>query len=114
MITDLTYLKDMTDGNPELIQEMINIFTTQVNEYIGELNSLYDLKNWNGLSRIAHKAKSAAAIMGMTKLAKMMKEFELNAKDQLNVDKYPEYIHRFTEDCNAACEELNNLTLKNT
>ena len=111
MITDLTYLKNMTDENPELIQEMINIFTSQVVEYIGEMNSLYDLQNWNGLSRLAHKAKSSVAIMGMTTLAEMLREFEINAKDHLHIDKYPEYIHRFTEDCNLACEELNNLTL---
>lgn len=111
MITDLTYLKNMTDENPELIQEMINIFTGQIDEYIGEMNSLYGLKNWNGLSRLAHKAKSSVAIMGMANLAEMLKEFELNAKDQLHIDKYPEYIHRFTVDCNTACKELNNLTL---
>ena len=111
MITNLTYLRNMTDENPELIQEMINIFTSQVDEYIGEMNSLYGLQNWNGLSRLAHKAKSSVAIMGMTTLAEMLREFELNAKDHLQIDKYPEYIHRFTEDCNKACKELNNLTL---
>ncbi|MBL7113172.1 MAG: Hpt domain-containing protein [Bacteroidales bacterium] len=111
MITDLTYLNNMTDGNPELIQEMINIFTSQVDEYIVEMNSLYDLQNWNGLSRLAHKAKSSVAIMGMTNLAEMLKEFEINAKDHLHIEKYPEYIYRFTKDCITACEELNNLTL---
>ena len=111
MITNLTYLKNMTDGNPVLIQEMINIFIGQVDEYIGEMNNLYGMQNWNGLSRLAHKAKSSVAIMGMTNLVEMLKEFELNAKDHLHIDKYPEYIHRFTVDCNTACEELNNLTL---
>ncbi len=111
MLTDLTYLNNMTEGNHELIQEMINIFTNQVDEYIVEINNLYNLQNWNGLSRLAHKAKSSVAIMGMTQLAEMLKEFEINAKDHLHIEKYPEYIHRFTQDCNAACEELNNLTL---
>ena len=101
----------MTDGNPELIQEMIDIFTSQVQEYIGEMQNLFELKNWSGLSHLAHKAKAAVAIMGMAKLAEMLREFESNAKDQLHIDKYPEYIHRFTEDCNEACKELNNLTL---
>jgi HPt (histidine-containing phosphotransfer) domain-containing protein len=111
MITDLTYLNNMTDGNRELIQEMINIFTSLIDKYILEMNRLYDLQNWNGLSRLAHKAKSSVAIMGMTNLAKMLKEFEINAKDQLYIEKYPEYIYRFTKDCNEACKELNNLTL---
>jgi len=110
MITDLTYLKNMTDGNPELIQEMINIFTGQVDKYIGEMNTMYEGKNWTGLSHLAHKAKSSVAIMGMNSLADMLKEFEINAKDHKLIYKYPEYIHRFTEDCNTACEELNNLT----
>jgi len=111
MKTDLTYLKDITDENPEFIQEMINIFTCQVNEYIAEMNSLHGMQNWSGLGRLAHKAKSSVAIMGMTSLSEMLREFEINAKDHLHIDKYPKYIHRFTEDCTIACEELKNLTL---
>jgi len=104
----------MTEGNTELIQEMIGIFTSQVDMYIGEMNSLYNKKDWNGLSRLAHRAKSAVAIMGMKSLADMLKEFELYAKDQRNIEKYPEYIHRFTSECSLACEELNSLTFKKT
>ena len=80
MITDLSYLRNMTDGNPELIREMIEIFLDQVNEYIREMQQSYEQKNWQALSRIAHKAKSSVVIMGMHNLADMLNELELLSK----------------------------------
>jgi len=108
MITDLTYLKNMTEGNAELIQEMIDIFTVQVKEYTKNMKEFYQRKNWTELSRLAHKAKSSVAIMGMDDLAEMLKKFEMLAMDKKDVEKYPEYIKRFIEDCARACEELKN------
>jgi HPt (histidine-containing phosphotransfer) domain-containing protein len=106
MITDLSYLKNMTDGNPKLIREIIDIFLEQVHEYSRDMQQSYEQKNWRALSRIAHKAKSSVAIMGMHDLAEMLKELELLSREQKNVDKYPQYISRFTVECNEASEEL--------
>lgn len=111
MITDLSYLRNMTDGNPELIREIIEIFLDQVSKYTQEMQQSYEQKNWQALSRIAHKAKSSVAIMGMHNLAEMLKELELLSREQKNVDKFPQYIYRFTIECNEASQELK--TIKN-
>lgn len=106
MITDLSYLKKMTDGNPKLMGEIIDIFLEQINEYSQEMQRSYEQKNWRALSRIAHRAKSSVAIMGMHKLAEMMRELELFSREHKNVDKYPQYISRFTLECYEASQEL--------
>lgn len=102
----------MTDGNPDLVQELINIFISQADEYTREMQELYAQGDWQALSRLAHKAKSSVAIMGMTELSEMLKDFELLARDQKNVDKFPDYISKFTSEMNNACKELKTLKIK--
>ena len=112
MITNLSYLRNMTDGNPDLMQELIDIFTSQAEEYKQEMQDLYGKSDWQALSRLAHKAKSSVAIMGMTELSEMLKDFEILTRDQKNVNKFPEYIDKFTCEINAACKELKLLQIK--
>jgi HPt (histidine-containing phosphotransfer) domain-containing protein len=102
----------MTDSNPELMQELIDIFTSQANEYIQEMQDSFEKKDWQSLSQVAHKAKSSVAIMGMNELSELLKDFEMLARDQKNVNKFPEYIGKFTREINEACKELKTLQIK--
>jgi HPt (histidine-containing phosphotransfer) domain-containing protein len=106
MVTDLSYLRKMTEGNPDLLREMVEIFLNQVPEYAREMQESCDQENWQALSRVAHRAKSSVAIMGMHSLAEMLKDLESYSRERKNVDKFPEYIHRFNVECNEASQEL--------
>lgn len=111
MITNLSYLRNMTDGDPDLMQELIDIFTSQADEYVHEMRDLFAKSDWQELSRLAHKAKSSVAIMGMNELSEILKDFEILARDQKNVDKFPEYIDKFVREINEACKELKSLQI---
>ena len=80
MKTDLTYLKNMSAGNKDLMLEMITIFKQQVAEFVLEMNKLYTNKEFESLGKLAHKAKSSISIMGLADLAKELKTFENSAK----------------------------------
>jgi len=101
----------MTDGNPDLMKELIDIFISQADEYTREMQELHSQGDWEALGRLAHKAKSSVAIMGMHELSEMLKDFEILAKDQKNVDKFPDYICKFELDINNACKELKTLKI---
>ena len=45
-------------------------------------------------------------------LSEMLKDFEILARDQKNVNKFPEYIDKFTNEINEACKELKTLQIK--
>ena len=111
-ITDLTYLLDVAGDNPDIIKEMITIFTSQVPEFIEEMNSCYKKADWYNLGMIAHKAKSSVAIMGMNGQANALKELELLTKDQKEIDKYDGIISQFTADCKIALTELESFKNK--
>jgi len=106
MTTDLSYLETMTEGDKGLIRELIGIFSTQVGEYGEQMQVFRAEKNWKELSKLAHKAKSSVAIMGMKKLAEEMKQLELLAGNEENTESYSTYIDHFTSECDRAVIEL--------
>ena len=112
MVTDLTYLNSMSGGAPEIVKEMITIFIDQAQEYVRDMPAHLASKDYNSLARLAHKAKSSISIMGMTDLATDLKTLELLAKEEKDVDQYPEYVNRFVKQCNQAIEELTETASK--
>jgi HPt (histidine-containing phosphotransfer) domain-containing protein len=106
MVTDLSYLSGMSGGNPDIIKEMITIFNEQTQEYIVEFQKLLEEKNYLQLGKLAHKAKSSVAIMGMTELAADLKTLELLTKENAEIESYPKYVEKFISLSITAIEEL--------
>ncbi len=106
MITDLSYLREMSGGNKELVLEMISIFKSQVEEFAVEMKNLFGRGEFELLGKLAHKAKSSVSIMGMEELAKDLKTLELLAREGINPERYPAIIKHFIEATAAASEEL--------
>lgn len=106
MKTDLNYLKTMSGNSSELISEMIDIFRNQVDEFSLELQKLYDSQNYEGLGKLAHKAKTSVAIMGMDSLSNQLKILEKSALSGKNPETYQEIINYFKSECKEALKEL--------
>lgn len=106
MITDLSYLESMAGGDKTFIREMIDIFREQIDEYSKLMPELFNKSKYDDLAKLAHKAKSSVSVMGMIQEANMLKELELLAKDQKDVDTYPGYIDRFISNSKEALKEL--------
>lgn len=109
MKVDLTYLKNMSAGNKELVLEMIEIFKNQVSEFSDDMDKHLANEEYELLGRLAHKAKSSISIMGLNELAADLKTFENLAKSGLEVEKYDEFIEKFKSETNEAVEELNEI-----
>lgn len=112
MITNLTYLQNMSGGSSEIIKEMIQIFNEQAEEYIVDMQKLLDDKNYILLGKLAHKAKSSVAIMGMDELAADLKTLELNTKDNKDIETYPVIVDKFITLTKQAIAELEEIALK--
>jgi HPt (histidine-containing phosphotransfer) domain-containing protein len=100
------YLQSISGGDDETARELVDMFREQSVEIYNELMTKFSAKNYLLLSQLAHKAKSSVAIMGMDELASMLKDFELQAKDGLETEKYESYISRFKDETDAAVIEL--------
>jgi len=96
----------MAEGNNDLITEMIDIFVTQAEEMWIEMQILYDKSEYDLLGRLAHKAKSSVAIMGMDPLSGKLKELELYCMEGEKQEEYQELINIFKSECQLAIDEL--------
>jgi HPt (histidine-containing phosphotransfer) domain-containing protein len=109
MVTDLTYLKNMSGGNNGFVKEMIGIFTEQVHELEDSLKTALAKQDYEQLGKHAHKAKSTVSIMGMESLAADLKSLELWAPEAKEIDKYHSIVDRFILDTKEAVIELNKI-----
>lgn len=106
MKTDLTYLKGMSNGNIDVIKELVDIFVEQVNEISDEMTKALSEKKYVILSKLAHKAKSSVSIMGMNDLAQDLKRLELLAAESKEIEIYQSIVDKFKADCAIAVSEL--------
>ncbi len=98
----------MSGGNNEVMKEMIDIFIEQVDEISNNMYLALKEKDWLSLSRLAHKAKSSVAIMGMSELEGELKKLERIAGEGKEVDTFKSLVEKFNEDSRIAVEELKN------
>ncbi len=81
--TNLTYLESISEGNNEIMVELIEIFIDQIPDFTSGMLKYYENKEWKGLAALAHKAKSSVLSLGMTHLGEVdLKNLELLAKQQ--------------------------------
>jgi HPt (histidine-containing phosphotransfer) domain-containing protein len=110
MKTDLSYLRELAGGNKELALDMINIFKSQVVEFAQEMENHLRNKEYELLGKLAHKAKSSVAIMGLDELATVLKELENDAREGKNRESYPSMVDRFKKETTEAVKELDVVT----
>lgn len=108
MITNLSYLKSMSENNKDFIAEMVSIFREQVEEYKQQLPALLEKSDFENLSKVAHKAKSSVAVMGMAEEAELLKKLESDAKAGTNIDSFKNMIDTFIQNSAKALVELDD------
>lgn len=103
---DLTYLKQLSNGSNEFINEMITVFMEQTPIEISNLEKYLVAKDWKSLRAIAHKMKPSFSFMGMKELDTLIKLIEEYAANETNLDLLPGMITKLKNDCNEAIIEL--------
>jgi len=107
MKIDLSYLREMSGGNKELILEMISIFNSQANEFGNEMDQLLKSNQYELLGKLAHKAKSSVSIMGLEDLAQRLKDLENFTREGKNKGSYASMVDNFKQETTEAIKELN-------
>jgi len=105
---NISYIESVTGADKEIVAELVNLFREQVAEIGNEMKSMLEKKDYYSVGLLAHKAKSSVAIMGMSEMAALLKTFELEAKENVNIEKYPSYISSFETDTRKALVELDS------
>lgn len=109
MDLDLSYLKDMAEGDERLILEMISIFEEQSVDYSYRMRLYYGQGNWKDLALLAHKAKPSAAIVGLSELAEELKELEIISYEIKDPVRSLRIIEKYDRECKKAAKQLRKM-----
>jgi HPt (histidine-containing phosphotransfer) domain-containing protein len=102
----------VTGGDKSISAELIDIFRQQIREFSETMKDLHASGSFSELGQLAHKAKSSVAIMGMTNLAALLKEMELDCRQGTNTQNYIGIIGKFRDETAEAVNELDDYLLK--
>ncbi len=83
---DLSYLKDVSDGNVEFIIDMIDIFLMQTPEQVANLSKAIAEEDYPKVAEVAHKIKPTLAFVGANDARDTMQTIEHRARYKENVD----------------------------
>lgn len=100
-VTDLSYLRDISTGDDQMVMEMVEVFLEGYREALSEMRELNENENWEALRARAHKFKPNLAYMGISDGTEMIRELEEHAK---NNNANLEIASKLTE-LNAICEQ---------
>ena len=105
-LTNLDYLKEITGGEPEIMQEFIQMFFDQLTEFREGMTGHLANQKWKELGELAHKAKSSVMTFGMNDLGHRVKELQLKTQKLEDIESYPEYVDEFMNEIAQAEVEL--------
>lgn len=86
---DLSYLKKVSGGNQEFINEMINTFLDAIPKSLDEIRGNVTSKDWQGLAKAVHKIKPSLTMMGLAKSRDLAATIEESAKEGISIDTLP-------------------------
>jgi len=114
--TDLTYLRERTKSNNNLMLEMLEAYLEQTPALISTLTKSFKDEDWEMLQATAHKIIPSFSIIGMSSefetIARNVQEYAVSRQ---KLEGIQEMVNQLEHGCMQACEELTEeyQTLKN-
>jgi CheY-like chemotaxis protein len=99
---DLTMIQSVSGGDKAFIKKMILLFIETVPQNVQELVDSAERKNWEQVSKMAHKLKSTIDSMGICTIHDQIRSVEMNAKNQEHLELIPNMVQQI-ESVVAVC-----------
>lgn len=88
----LEMIEKMSRGNQAFINRAIQLFIDTVPQTISALQEHAATNNWQGVSAMAHKLKSTIDTLKIEQLKTVVRQVEINAKQQINLEEVSNQI----------------------
>ncbi len=103
---DLSYLKQLAEGDNEFVAEMIALFIEQTPSEIEKLEIYLLKKEWGALHTLSHKLRSSVSFAGIKELEEWLLAIEEYTEKGTHLDQIPGLVSRVRETCFKAIGEL--------
>lgn len=105
-LTNLEYLRMLSEDNESFFKDFINLFLTNTPETMNALTKALELSNWEGVRQAAHKVKPSLNYLGLKDAQVMAATIEEYAKESKNLEQIPSMIHELCGIVESAYREL--------
>ena len=78
---DMSRLLDFTDGDPENLRELVELYLSQTEEQLGQIAAAVQAGTASEVRRLAHSCAGASATCGMLQLVPLLRELELQGSE---------------------------------
>ena len=91
---DLTMVESIAGGDTDFVKKMVQIFLDTMPPSVNQLNEALQNKDWDALSKLAHKMKSTIDSMGIVRLREVIRTIEANGKSRNDLAGLPALVKR--------------------
>ncbi len=91
---DLNMIHSVSGGDGAFIKKMILLFIETVPQNVQELVDATQQKNWEHVSKMAHKLKSTIDSMGIRSIHDQIRAVEMNAKNKEQLERMPDMVRQ--------------------
>ena len=98
-------LNSISVGDNEFKKELIEIFISQIPEFISNMKKFYGTGDLINLEKEAHTAKSSVLIFGMTNTGKLLEDIQLQSENN-TTEQLSSIIERVELELNDAVRQL--------
>ena len=110
-IYDLSYLNEVSGGDPDFEIELMNTFIGQAPAFMDRLTLLLNEKKYPEMTPVAHKFKSSLTVFGMYTIYEKILKVETDTRAELNLETLPQLLEEIktmvAEAIEGLREELN-------
>lgn len=104
---NLSYLKRITQSNPDVIAKIMSLYLVQTPQFIQMLRRGYDDQNWEMVYEASHKLIPSFTIMGInTEFEAISKHIQKTAYAGHNSPELNALITQLENVCSNACQEI--------
>jgi CheY-like chemotaxis protein/HPt (histidine-containing phosphotransfer) domain-containing protein len=103
---DLAMIQSVSGGDSAFIKKMILLFIETVPQNVQELVDATGKKNWEQVSKMAHKLKSTIDSMGIRSLHDQIRAVEMNAKKLEHLERMPDMVQQVESVVSVCIQQL--------
>jgi hypothetical protein len=106
---NLSYIKEISGGDVDFVDDMIQTFLETAPQTIQRLWVLYNENNWQSLGYDAHKFVPNTIFMGITEVDQYLDEiYAITQSNNIDKTKIEQNLRFIEEKCNKAIQEIKN------
>jgi PAS domain S-box-containing protein len=111
-IVDLTYLKDLSEGDDDFVKEMITLYCENTKDSISIITKAFENEDTNLIKTEIHKMKSAFGLLGVIKGKSLIQKIEKSIESKIDLSSWKDEINLIIELCEISLKELEVELLK--